>query len=286
MPHSPTHNRDARTTAPLPAMPAWLTFGLVALLLIGCSGRDTFDRRDVEVDTEDATADNGGDTSVEDVEHDTISDDDTGVEDTRMPDTSKPEDTDPGPRELLNGTPVRFGHVIDGDTFDVFVGDEAVKVYTVRLKGLAAPECFKQEVRTELFGDRFQCVSDDELHGLAAWEALRDYLDGAEGYLTCDDVAVGEWCPTDNYDRYLAYVEIDGRDVATEMAFQGHAFSYTSFRASKRAEICAAEYDAQDANRGIWNGRTVDEVLAGMHTQTQNWYRDHHDWRCDQALGQ
>ncbi|MDX9720159.1 MAG: thermonuclease family protein [Myxococcota bacterium] len=189
-----------------------------------------------------------------------------------------------GPRELVNGTPVRIGHIIDGDTLDVFVGIAAFKTYTIRLQGLAAPECRKEQVLTEFYGRRYQCVADDEIWGLGAWQGLVAFAAGKEGYLTCDDAAPGEWCPMDTYDRYLAYISIDGRDLATEMAFQGNALSYTSFTSSKRADICRAEYNAQDANRGMWKLGNVTTVINQMHDSTQNWYYKHHDRRCDEAM--
>lgn len=253
-----------------------------AILLLGCGshadpGPDRPDGDTSMADESDAVVDM---MEPEDQTSDTQPDADASdVEDA-------PDDFDPGPRELLNGTPVRFGHVVDGDTLDVFVGDQAVKVYTIRLKGLAAPECFKEYVQTENFGRRNQCATDDEYYGVKSREELLDLVTDKEGYLTCDDVAVGEWCPTDPYDRYLAYIEVDGQDIATTMADRGAGFSYTSFYATKRADICAAEYDARGAGRGMWAADPDwTQVVQMMHQQTQNWYFDHHDTRCDEALG-
>lgn len=255
-------------------------FALMLLVaLVACQERDAPERHDVELDSTPADT-----AASDDGEPDGSADDGSQADTTPADTVVPPSDIDEGPRELLNGTPVRFGHVVDGDTLDVFVGDAAVKVYTVRLKGLASPECLKDNVLTEKFGRRYQCVADDELHGLAAWQALHDAVADKTGTVTCDDVAPGRLCPTDTFDRFLAYVEIDGRDLATEMAWYGHGFSYTAFTASKRAEICAAEYNARNAGRGIWSNRTLDQVMDQMSEQTRSWYYGHHDARCDAAI--
>jgi len=206
-----------------------------------------------------------------------------GVEETGPIDVV--EDLPPEHTELFNGTTVTFGHVIDGDTLDVFVGTRTPARYNIRFKGLAAPECIKQSVKTEKFGTRYQCTADDEYYGLASRLALVGMVEGKTGILTCDDVAVGARCPTDVYDRTLAYIEVDVMDIATEMAYVCAAMSYTSFSSSKRAQICEAEYSAIGAKRGMWAAGTVSAVLNMMSQQTQNWYNSNHDTRCDAALG-
>ncbi len=189
-----------------------------------------------------------------------------------------------GPRELVNGAVAKVGHIIDGDTLDVYVGDINPKRYTIRLVGLAAPECLKENVQTA-YGYRWQCNADDEFYGLKSWEGLVDFAAEKSVVITCDNTPVGQWCPTDDFDRYLAYVAVAGRDAATEMAWRGLGMSYTVFSATKRAAICAAEYDAQANKRGMWAHGTVRQVVEMMSSQTQSWYFAHHDRRCDAALG-
>lgn len=184
--------------------------------------------------------------------------------------------------QLRNGVTARIAHIVDGDTFDVIVGAAEPRSYTIRMRGLSAPECFKRGFDTE-WGWRYACSSDDELWGLASYEALYAMLHGREVWLTCD-AEPGAWCPTDLYDRYLAYAEVDGLDAATEMARGGHGFSYTDYGASKRAAICLAEYEARDAGRGMWALGGLEDVLAGMHASTRAWYLEHHDARCDAAI--
>ena len=207
---------------------------------------------------------------------------------------SPPADTAPAvdtfqipvePRDFKNGATGRIVHVVDGDTVHVFVGETFPKSYAVRLQGLGAPECVKKQVPIEDGSWQSTCSADDEFYGLASCEGAKSIAQGQRVKITCDGVANGAWCPQDDFDRYLAYLQLEnGKDFATEMAWHGWAFSYTSFSSSKRAAICAAEYDARKNKRGMWSTGTVAQVLAKMSTQTQGWYKSH-DSKCDAALG-
>ncbi len=191
-------------------------------------------------------------------------------------------DTASADKFLRHGAKAWVGHVTDGDTLTVWIGDTAPSRYIVRMVGLAAPECFK-EIRQTPDGNGQSCVRDDELDGLAAFEALRDLLENQRVTLTCE-AGPGELCPTDPFGRSLAYVEIDGKDAATEMARAGHGFSYVVFPSSKRAAICAAVYAARSAKVGMWALGTEQQVLAGMNDDTRSWYWGMHQSRCDAAL--
>jgi len=186
-------------------------------------------------------------------------------------------------RDLRNGAKARVGHVIDGDTLQVWVGTSAPKSYTIRMLGLAAPERDK-DYRLTPDGSRLVCTSDDEYYGLASYEIMKGLVEDKQVTVTCD-VAANAWCGQDPFDRYLAYlVTADGKDAAVELARAGGAFSYTDFTASKRADICRAEYEARDADRGMWVLGSVSQVLAGMHSNTRGWYNSNHDSRCNQAI--
>lgn len=190
------------------------------------------------------------------------------------------------PRDFVNGAVARVGHIIDGDTLDVLVGETFPNTYTVRLAGINAPECLKRQVNVGNNDWRYACSVDDEFYGLAAYEGVVAIADGQRVRVTCDGVATGAWCPTDNFGRYLAYLELpNGDDLATRIAWHGYGWSFTSFASSKRAEICAAEYDARDNDRGMWSAGTVAQVIARMSAATQNWYNRYHDKDCDKALG-
>jgi len=241
-------------------------------------------------------------------ESDTIEDSvEDSVADTTPTDTGSPVDTTPidtalppidvvqQNKDLRNGTRARIGHVIDGDTVHVWVGTSAPKNYTIRLLGLAAPEC-KKDYRQTPDGSKLVCTSDDELYGLKSYELMRDMVENKTVTITCD-VPNGEWCKTDDFDRYLAYLVMDdGKDASVELARQGGAFSYTSFASNKRAQICRAEYEAQgyingdptkaqsNPKKGMWTLGTLSQILAGMNASTRSWYQQHHDSRCKAAM--
>lgn len=197
--------------------------------------------------------------------------------DTALPDLGETDQN----RDLRNGAIARVGHVTDGDTLQVWVGSLAPKSYVIRMKGLAAPECTKSLAQTP-DGTKEICTADDEFWGLQSYVFMKGLVEGKTVRISCD-VSVGAWCDQDVYDRYLAYIEVDGKDAATESAKAGAAFSYTDFASTKRAEICQAEYDAQDAKRGMWASGTIAQVVAKMNSSTQGWYKKH-DSRCDAAI--
>ena len=244
------------------------SFPLMAMVLtlLACDGND---------ETQ------GGDaTTLQDT---STSEGDTTPVDTTPLDTALPFEVVTENRDLKNGVRARVGHVIDGDTVQVWVGSTAPKSYTIRMLGLAAPECHK-DYRQTPDGSRLVCTSDDELYGLKAYEELKAMVENQTLTITCD-VAANAWCEQDPFDRYLAYlVKDDRKDAATEMARAGAGFAYTVFQSSKRADICRAEYSARDAKRGVWALGTMEQVLAGMNADTRGWYKAHHDQRCNQAI--
>jgi endonuclease YncB( thermonuclease family) len=192
-------------------------------------------------------------------------------------------DSGVGDRELRNGVTVWVGHVVDGDTAVVWVGEFAPVRYTIRLVGLAAPECFKDN-RSTPDGTGQSCVRDDEIHGLAAFEALKNLVEDKRVKITCE-AAPDALCPKDPFGRSLGYMEIDGKDAAIEMAYGGHALSYVTFYSSKRADICAGVYDARRRKVGMWALGTETYVISRMSSETRSWYTALHDKRCDEAMG-
>jgi len=197
------------------------------------------------------------------------------------------------PRDLVVGAVGRIYHIIDGDTMYVAIGETAPELYDVRTTGLSAPECKKKQVRIADGTWWWVCSGDDEFYGLASLERAQTLAPaGSPITISCDDLdghplPTGSWCPQDDFDRYLVYIELDnGDDFATEMAWNGAGLSYTWFDSSKRAAICAAEYDAIQHDRGMWGAGTVSSVIAKMNDHTQYWYNTSHDRDCDKAIGQ
>lgn len=247
---------------------------VMLFLLAACDGNDEpgFDTADTSVDPDTA------DTSAPDADADTTADVDTTPIDTALPDL----EVTTGDNELRNGVTAWVGHVTDGDTLGVWVGNGPRKLHIVRMLGLAAPECDKKSEQTP-DGNRYVCSADQEYYGLASYNELKTLVEDKTVRITCD-VAPNAPCEYDPFDRRLAYIEIDGKDAAVEMARRGAAFSYTVFQSSKRAQICAAEYEARAAKRGMWALGSVSQVLARMNSDTRGWYNNHHDSRCDAAL--
>jgi len=235
----------------------------IALMLFACDGKSAPASSDAEV-----AADLTGDVAPVD---------------TTALDTALPFDITSERKDLRNGVRARVGHVTDGDTVHVWVGTTAPSGYTIRLLGLAAPECSK-DYRQTPDGSHLVCVSDDELYGLESYVQMKALVENQTVIITCD-VGADEWCERDFFDRYLAYLVLDDqRDAAVEMARAGAGFSYTVFQSSKRKDICQAEYEARDAKRGVWALGSIDQVLAGMNADTRGWYKAHHDQRCNQAI--
>jgi endonuclease YncB( thermonuclease family) len=117
--------------------------------------------------------------------------------------------------------------VIDGDTLDILTaGFETLRV---RLSGIDAPE----------LGQAF---------GRNAKAALSSFI-------FARSVAI-EWRKRDRYDRVVAKVMLEGRDIAFEMLALGMAWHYTRFEAEQpaadRREYADAQTRARVARRGLW----------------------------------
>lgn len=184
------------------------------------------------------------------------------------------------PNDLLReGHTGTVPHVVDGDTIDI---DVRGTVFKVRFKGASAPECQKDALYVGSV-PRQRCVADDEFYGLESYNELLRILGDHPVIVQCD-ASPGEACETDPYGRSLANVILpDGTDVGEEILRRGAGFTSTSFASSTRARFCAAEYGARKNQRGMWEGRSVADVLALMNDSTKRWYKAH-DARCDAAL--
>lgn len=117
--------------------------------------------------------------------------------------------------------------VIDGDTVELTSGER------VRYVLLDAPETGS---------------SSRECHGLEAREANRALVEGRTVELRYDTQC------RDRFDRLLAYVAADGREVNSWLVQQGHAcvLRIPPNGAERLAEFQALERAAEAGRRGLW----------------------------------
>lgn len=129
--------------------------------------------------------------------------------------------------------------VLDGDTVDVTIGGRAERV---RLVGVNAPEISHD-------GDRADC------YGEASAAHVRAQLTGHLVTLEHDPSQP----PADKYGRRLAYLELEGNDVAAGLIRDGDAVVYTYDRAhpfTRHDTYQRAQNEARAAGRGLWSPTT------------------------------
>ncbi len=140
----------------------------------------------------------------------------------------------PAPPEALSEeTSYQVKRVVDGDT--IVLANNA----RVRLIGADTPETVKPNWPVEPWGPE-------------ATQFTRDFLAGGTVQLQLDRERV------DKYDRFLAYVWVDGRMLNEELIRAGLARARTEFRysSSMKGRFRRAEEEAQAADRAIWSGGT------------------------------
>lgn len=137
--------------------------------------------------------------------------------------------------------------VTDGDTVDVRLPDGSED--TVRLLGIDTPEVYAENDPTE-----FEGIPDSQAGARclqAAGEDASAYLGErlSEGNVTL--VFDPDSDRRGGYDRLLAYVYVDGRNLNYDLVATGHARVYdTDF--AFRAQFDAAERNARSEGRRLW----------------------------------
>lgn len=122
--------------------------------------------------------------------------------------------------------------VVDGDTIVVRLRSGAEE--TVRLLGIDTPETVHPDRPVECFGPEASAY-------------LTERLLGEDVELEADVER------RDHYDRYLAYVYLDGARINDEMIEFGYAEILVIDPNRRYArDLLAAEVDARDAGRGLW----------------------------------
>jgi micrococcal nuclease len=133
--------------------------------------------------------------------------------------TAQPAERNAAPVTVLSGEVVR---VIDGDTIDVLLSSGRIRV---RLHGVDAPE------RAQSRGA-----------SATAWleQQLRD-----------EQVQL-EPVSQDQYDRMVAVVHLQNRNINRELVENGHAWAYRHYLRRGDAELCSLEERARRAGAGLW----------------------------------
>ncbi|MBU6334390.1 MAG: thermonuclease family protein [Chloroflexi bacterium] len=159
--------------------------------------------------------------------------------------TSAPAAPAPGsasPGDRVTGTVSR---VIDGDTIDVAVGGDTVRI---RLIGVDTPESVHPSKPVECYGREASAF----LRELVQGRAVSLEIDPSQ-----DEV--------DRYGRWLRYIWLDGGTLVNrEIIARGYGFEYT-FRTphAYRDEFRAAEAQARDAGLGMWAPDACRATIGG-----------------------
>jgi micrococcal nuclease len=150
--------------------------------------------------------------------------------------------------------------VIDGDTIEVLMGNEEMRV---RLIGIDTPEVKHPSKPQECFG-------------IEASEAMKQFLKGKKVRLETDS-SQGD---KDKYNRFLRYVFLeDGTNINEAMIAEGYAKEYTYDTTYKyQKEFKEAEKKAQENNNGLWNTdncpneeKQSSENIDGFETHYRKW---------------
>ena len=124
--------------------------------------------------------------------------------------------------------------VVDGDT--VHVEDEAGKNFKVRLIGIDAPE-------------------QNQPYGLASTYHLRELLLN-KLVLLKSKPKKGKTYSVDRYNRVLAKIVLDGRDINLSQVLSGYAWHFKRYQnqqsPSDRESYSQAELHAKKNNLGLW----------------------------------
>ncbi len=123
---------------------------------------------------------------------------------------------------------------VDGDT--IIVRDGQVRI-RVRMIGIDTPESKKEGTAIEDYA-------------LEAGDKLTEFLSGEKEVCLIDDEVGDKY---DVYGRKLAYVfTSEGLDLNAEMLKVGLARGYFSFPFERKQEFKGYEYEAREANLGLW----------------------------------
>lgn len=135
-------------------------------------------------------------------------------------------------KKKITSSSVQIIQVFDGDTFSAKINGVTEKI---RILGIDTPEVAGGYREGECFGENASAFTKKVLAGKSV--VLIPSKTG-------DD--------TDQYGRYLRYVEIDGKDFGKILLEEGYAQSYKKFPHDKRAVYNTLESQAKTQQKGLW----------------------------------
>ena len=165
----------------------------------------------------------------------------------------------PAAAYISNTQQVTVTHVVDGDTIDIQYPNGSTD--TVRFLGIDTPETYANNTPDEYEGVPDTQVGKDCLHqaGEEATSYMTNQIEGKQVTLAFDS----ESDHRGYYGRLLAYVEYGGTDYNYQLVQTGRARVYDS-TFSKSDSFYAAESDAQNAERHLWQCRAVGNGSANV----------------------
>ncbi len=141
----------------------------------------------------------------------------------------------PAQESIISTGTVEVIRVIDGDTIEVSQGSESE---TIRLIGIDAPETRFSPQGAECYGAEAATYLKELLSEQSLVEFRFDNTQDA----------------TDDYGRYLGYLNFNNRDLGLAMIESGHAQEFTFVKPYQQQELYQqAELLAREENRGIWS---------------------------------
>lgn len=127
---------------------------------------------------------------------------------------------------------VQIIQVFDGDTFSAKINGVTEKI---RILGIDTPEVAGGYQQAECYGENASAFAKKMLAGKSVTLIPSQ---------TGDD--------TDQYGRYLRYVEIDGTDFGKTLLAEGYAQSYKKFPHDRKSDYNSTEQKAKLAYKGLW----------------------------------
>ena len=139
--------------------------------------------------------------------------------------------------------------VVDGDT--LWVRCKNGSVYKVRILGIDTPEIYHKNNPQEYYTYEGVPITNTtylKLWGYRAKEYLEERLKNREVVVVFDRIAPKR----DRYNRYLAYIFVDGEDVGGDLILKGYARVYPSPFELRDKYLEYQEY-ARRHRVGLWN---------------------------------